>query len=150
PRSVAESAVASMWTEKDPAAATKWLATLPDNEQNDLVGTIVRTWANNNWTETSRWIETLSGTVRDYAISNAMNREGANENDSLKPALSNRNYKPRQSKIEGVVRNWSYSDPEAAESWVKNSPLSSEQREQLLSVIARSKPAAASEATDER
>ena len=79
-----------------------------------------------------------------------MNREGANENDSLTLALSIRDDELRQSKIEDVVRNWSYSDPEAAESWVKNSPLSSEQREQLLSVIARSKPAAASEATDER
>ena len=150
PRSSAESDVASAWVQKDPQSAVKWLGTLPESEQSDLVGTIARVWANNNWPETSRWIETLSGTVRDYAISNAVNRDAASETESLTLALSIQNEEMRYNRIEDVVRNWSYSHPEAAESWVKNSPLSSEQRGQLLSVIARSKPAAASEATDER
>jgi hypothetical protein len=149
PRSSAESDLASEWAQKDPALAVKWLATLPENEQSDLVGTIVRTWANNNWLETSRWIETISGTVRDYAISSAMNREGATESDSLTLALSIQDDELRNTRVEEVIQQWAYSDADAAESWVKNSPLSPEQRQQLFSIISDAR-AAQTEATGER
>jgi hypothetical protein len=136
PRSEAESTIAQTWIEKDSSAATKWFATLPENDQTDLVGTMVMRWADNNWSEASRWIETLSGDVRDYAFSNAMNRSNMTETDSLTLALSIRNDELRHDRIEGVIRNWSYGDPESAEAWVKNSLLSSEERQHLLSVIA--------------
>ena len=150
PRSSAESAVARTWAEKDPASAAQWLATLPENEQTDLVGTIVRTWGNNNWPETSRWIETLSGNVRDYAISNAINRDGSTESDSLTLALSIGNDELRQSRIADVIQGWAYSDPQAAEVWVKGSPLSEEQRQKLLTTISETRNAVATEATEER
>jgi len=149
PRSSAESTVASMWTQKDPAAAAKWLDTLPENEQSDLVGTIARTWADNNWPETSRWIETLSGNVRDYAISNAMNREGATESDLLTLALSIRNDELRQTRIENVIQQWAYDDPQSAEAWVKSSALSTEEQNHLHSVISETQQQA-TEATAER
>ena len=136
PRSEAESTIAQTWIQKDSSAATKWFASLSENEQTDLVGTMVTHWADNNWSEASRWIETLSGDVRDYAFSNAMNRSNIAETDSLSLALSIRNDELRHDRIEGVIRNWSYSDPESAEAWVKNSLLSSEERQHLLSVIA--------------
>jgi hypothetical protein len=149
PRSEAESTIATTWAEKDPAAASRWMTTLSANEQNDVVGTITRTWVANNWPEASRWIETLSGEVHDSAISAAMNREGATESDSLSLALSIQNSEMRYDRIENVVRNWTYSDPQSAEAWVKNSSLSPEEREQLLSVISETRKAA-TEATAER
>jgi len=142
-RSEAESTIARIWVEKDPSATAKWLAALPENEQSDLVGTIAKTWADNNWPEASRWIETLSGDVRDSAISNAMNREDATESDSLTFALSIRNDELRHTKMENVIRNWTYNDAQSAEAWVKDSPLSPEEREQLLTVISDTQKAAA-------
>jgi hypothetical protein len=149
PKSEAESTIARIWVEKDPSATAKWFATLPENEQSDLVGTIARTWANNNWPETSRWIETLSGNVRDYAISNAMNREGATENDSLTFALSIRNDELRHTRIENVIQQWAYTDPQSAEAWIKSSPLSTEEQNHLRSVISETQQQA-TEATAER
>jgi hypothetical protein len=148
-RSEAESTIARVWVEKDPSAAAKWFAALPENEQSDLVGTIAKTWADNNWPEASRWIETLSGDVRDFAISNVMNRENATESDSLTLALSIRNDELRQTRIENVIQNWSYNDPQSAEAWVKSSPLSLEDRERLLSLISDTRKTA-TEATAER
>jgi hypothetical protein len=149
-KSRAESTIARIWAEKDPSASAKWLGTLSEKEQTDLVGTIVRTWANSDWPETSRWIETLSGEVHDYAISNAMNRDAATESDSLTLALSIRDDELRKSRIENVIQNWSYSDPQAAQAWVKSSPLSPEEQNKLFSVISDAQNAAAPEATDER
>jgi hypothetical protein len=149
PRTNAERTIANMWSEKEPAAASRWMATLPPNEQSDVVGTITGTWAANNWPEASRWIETLSGDVHDSAISAAMNREGATENDSLTLALSMQNSETRQESIEGLVRNWTYSDAESAEAWVKNSPLSPEEKQHLLSMIEETRKAF-EEATSER
>src|SRR5207245_9615176 len=96
-----------------------------------------------------RWIETLSGDVYDSAISAAMNRENATESDSLTLALSIRNDELRQTRIENVIRNWSYNDAESAESWVKSSPLSPEERGRLLSLISETRKAV-DEATAER
>jgi hypothetical protein len=136
PRSEAESTVANIWSQKDPTSASRWMATLPTDDQTEIVGTIVSNWASDNWPETSRWIETLSGDVRDRALSSAMGRNDATNSDSLTLALSIRDNELRQDRIEGVIRSWSYNDAEAAEAWVKNSPLSSEEQQHLLSVIA--------------
>lgn len=137
-RNEAELTVASMWSAKEPAVAAKWLATLPESEQTNSARVIATNWINTNWPEASRWIETLSGVVHDNAISAAMNREGATESDSLALALSIQNSETRHESIENVIRNWSYTDAEAAEAWVKNSPLSAEDQQYLLSVIADS------------
>lgn len=149
PRNNAERTIANMWSEKDPAAASRWMAALPANEQSNVVGMITRTWAANNWPEASRWIETLSGEVHDNAISAAMNREGATESDSLALALWIQNSETRHESIEGVIRNWSYSDPQAAEAWIKNSVLSPDEQQHLFSMISETQ-AAATEATAER
>jgi hypothetical protein len=150
PKSEAQSTIAQTWVEKDSSAATKWFATLPENEQTDLAGTIVMHWADSNWSEASRWIETLSGDVRDYALSNAMNRENVTEAESLTLALSIRDEELRHTRLENVIQHWSFSDPESAEAWVKNSPLSNEDRDRLLSIILETRNAAAPEATAER
>jgi hypothetical protein len=140
PRNEAESTVASTWSQKDPAAASRWMSALPEKEQGEVAGVIMSNWANTNWPEASRWIDTLSGDVRDTALAAAMNRQDASESDSLGVALRIGNGEIRQAQIERVIRDWTYNDAEAAEAWVKGSPLSPEQQQRLLKVISDTQP----------
>src|SRR2546430_5276461 len=127
---------------KDPSSAANWLATLSANEQTNVVTTIASHWVETNWPEASRWIETLTGDVRDGALSTAAYREGATQVDSLSLALSIGKEETRNSVVENLIRNWSATDPNAAEMWVKGSPLSSEQRNHLRSVISETQQTA--------
>ena len=136
PRTQAEMTFASLWADKDPSFAAKWLATLPSNEQKNLVPTIASNWVETDWPEASRWIATLTGENRDEALAVAASREGANRTDSLSLAMSIGKEEIRNNVIESVIRNWAATDPNAAETWVKASPLPSEQRDQLRSVIS--------------
>ena len=112
---------------------------------------IVRNWAEQNWSETSHWIDTLSGDVRDKALVAALNREGTTDSESLSIAMTIGNPEMRNEEMEGVIRTWSYSDSDAAESWVKSSGLSPEQQQHLFSVISDVKAAQnATEATAEQ
>lgn len=145
PRNEAESRIAYLWAAKDPSSAAKWLATLPADEQTNLVSTIARNWVETNWPEASRWIATLTGDNRDEALAAAVDREGANRTDSLSLAMSIGKVEMRNDMIESVVRRWAASDPNAAEIWVKASPLSNEQRDYLTSVISEMQQTAEAE-----
>jgi hypothetical protein len=136
PRIEAEMTLASLWAAKDPSSAAKWLATLPASEQTNLVSTIAGNWVKTNWPEASRWIATLTGDNRDEALYVAVNRESVSRGDSLSLALSIGKEEIRNNAIESVIRRWAATDPNAAETWVKASPLPSEQRDQLRSVIS--------------
>jgi hypothetical protein len=136
PRNQAESTIASLWAQNDPSSAAKWVATLPANEQTDLVSAIANNWMDTNWPDASRWINTLTGDIRDEALTVAVNREGATQVDSLALALSIEKEQKRNNAVENVIRNWAATDVNAAETWVKGSPLSSEQRDRLRSVIS--------------
>ena len=145
PRSEAEMTFASLWAGKDPSSAAKWAAMLPANEQTNLVSTIVSNWVETDWPEASRWIATLTGDVRDEALAAAVNREGAARIDSLSLALSIGKEEVRNNVIEGIIRNWAATDPNAAETWVKAGPLSNEQRDHLRSVISEMQQTAEAE-----
>ncbi|MGE5214424.1 MAG: hypothetical protein ACM3NN_12120 [Nitrospirota bacterium] len=135
-RNEAESRMASLWSAKDPSSAANWLATLPVNEQTNLAGRIAARWVDNNWTDASRWIATLTGDARDEALAAAVNRNEATPIDSLSLALSIGKEEMRNDVIENFIRNWAATDPTGADTWVKASPLSNEQRDRLLSVIS--------------
>lgn len=149
PRNEAESTIASMWSQKDPTAASRWMGALSQKEQDNVVSVIVSNWVDTNWSEASGWIDTLTGDVRDTALSAAMNRQDATESDSLAIALRIGNDQMRNTRVENVVRNWAYNDPQAAETWVKSSALTPEEQTKLLSVISDTQNAA-TEATVER
>jgi hypothetical protein len=135
PRNQAESTIAQMWAEKDPAAASKWVGALPANEQANVASTIARSWVDSNWPEASRWIDTLSGDAHDSAISAAMHREGASPQESLSLAQSISDSDFRANEMDNVIRRWAVTDPKAAEIWVKGSALPPEQQAKLLSTI---------------
>ena len=143
PRNQAESTIVSLWAGKDPSSAAKWVATLPANEQTNVISTIASNWVETNWPEASRWIATLTGDVRDEALAAAVNRDGATRFDSLSLALSIGKEEMRNNVVENIISNWAATDPNAAETWVKGSPLSSEQRDHLRSVISEIQKSAA-------
>jgi hypothetical protein len=145
PRDQAESRIASLWAAKDPSSAAKWVATLPANEQTNAVSTIAMNWVDTNWPDASRWIATLTGDARDQALRAAVYRDGATPSDSLSLALSIGKDEVRNDVVENVIRTWAATDANAAETWVKGSPLSSEHRDQLRSVIAETQKAAEGE-----
>jgi hypothetical protein len=136
PRDQAERTLVSSWAEKDPSSAARWVALLPAGEQTSLVRSIADNWVNTNWPDASRWIATLTGDAHDTALAAAVNREGSAQVDSLSLALSIGNEAMRDNAVENTVRNWAATDANAAESWVNGSPLSSEQRDHLRSVIS--------------
>ena len=136
PRDQAELAIVSLWATKDPSSAAQWVATLPASEQTSLVQSIANNWVESNWPDASRWIATLTGDVRDQALAAAVNRDGATQFDSLSLALSIGKEEMRNTAVENIIRNWAATDPNAAETWIKGSPLPSEQRDQLRSVIS--------------
>ncbi len=142
PRTNAESSIATMWSEKDPTAASKWLGGLPENEKARVASIIARTWVDKNWPEASRWIDSLSGDARDEAVTAAMHREGGTPVESLQLGLSIKNDETRNYEISEAIRQWTWKDAGAAEAWVKNSPLSTEDQEQLLTVISDTQKAA--------
>jgi hypothetical protein len=136
PRDQAESKLISLWSAKDPASAAKWVASLPVQEQASLSRTITNYWMESNWQDASRWIATLTGDARDEALVAATNREAATQYDSLSVALSIGNEQTRNDVIERIIRGWAAADVSAAQAWVSGSPLSTEQRDHLRSVIS--------------
>ncbi len=142
-RGQAETTIVTLWSSKDPSSAATWAATLPANEQQTVVRTIADNWVDTNWPDASRWIATLSSDVRDEAVAAAVNREGATRFESLSLALSIGQEEMRNRVVENFIRNWAANDANAAEAWVKGSPLASEQREQLRSVISQTQQNAA-------
>jgi len=136
PRIEAEMTFASLWAAKDPRSAANWLATLPANEQTNVISTIASNWVETNWPEASRWIATLTGDLRDEALAAAVNREKATPGDSLSLALSIGKEEMRNNVIESIIRNWAATDPNAADTWVKAGPFSNEQRDHLRSIIS--------------
>ena len=150
PRDAAESAIARMWAEKDPAAASKWVGTLPESDQGTVAGTIARSWVDSNWPEASRWIETLSASAHDSAATAAMHREGATPQESLSLGASIKDDAARSFEMSETIRQWAYNDPQSAEAWVKSSSLSPEEQQRFLSVISETQQQQATEATAER
>jgi hypothetical protein len=147
-RDAAEFAVARRWAEKDPAEAANWLSSLPETDQSTVAGTIARSWVDTNWPEASHWIDTLSGGARDSAITAAMHREGTTPQESLSLGATIRDDATRTFQMSDTLRQWSWKDVDAAEAWVKNSTLSPEDQQQLLSIISETRKNAAENATE--
>lgn len=146
-RDQAEHKIARLWADKDPASGGRWLGTLPQDEQSSLIEDIVPKWITQNSTEAFRWISTITGEVHDQAVISAMNADQTYPGSlSLVPQINDP--QTRNTEIENNIRNWAYTDPQAAEAWVKGSSLSSEQKDHLLSVIAETQKAI--EASSER
>ena len=135
-RNEAEATIASSWAAKDASSAAKWLATLPADEQTNVVRTIASNWVDTDWPAASRWIATLTGDVRDEALAAAAYRERVTQADSLSLALSIGQEEMRNNVLESIIRNWAATDPNAASTWVNAGPVSNEQRDHLRSVIS--------------
>jgi hypothetical protein len=135
-RGQAEEALATTWAGIDPAAVAKWSATLPGEEQARLVSTIMDNWRDTNWPEASRWLATLTGDAKDHALNSAVHRDGATPTESLPLALSIGDQETRSYALEYIIRSWAAENVDAADAWLKGSPLSDDDRQKLQSIIA--------------
>ena len=138
-RDSAERSIASRWAQKDPSAASKWAATLPESDQTNIVRTIANSWVNSNWAEASHWLATLTGDAREQALAAAANRDNSTPAESLSLAQQIQDTDARNQEIENTIRGWAATEPQAAETSVKGSPLNDEQRQKLLSIISETK-----------
>jgi hypothetical protein len=134
-KSSAESNFAYSWAQKDPVAAADWARTLPEDEQMGVISSVMRTWAGQNWTEARKWINDQNGDLRDYAIVSALNSgtDSISTSEGLSLAVSMTNRQMRLDAIQNFIVQWAHSEPQAAAAWVKSSPLSRQDKQQLLS-----------------
>jgi hypothetical protein len=132
----AERRLAAEWAQKDPLAAAQWAENLSKDESSAAVNTIAGVWTANNWTETRTWLATLSGDFRDAAITGAIGdyQTDIPPTESLPLALSMIDKEGRIAIVRNIIRQWAGNEPQLAESWIRNSTLSREEKQELLSL----------------
>ena len=134
-RDGAEITIARTWAQQDPAAASRWAATLSQSEQANVVRSIVGNWMNKDWPATSAYLATLTGGPRDQALAVAANRDDAATTDSLALAMQINDTELRARAVGELVRSWASNDGAAAETWIRNSSLTSEEQAKFISEI---------------
>ena len=148
-RNDAQSQITSIWAEKDLPAAARWVATLPEDEQTNLIRAIASNWVDTDWKQASQWINSLTGAARDQALAVAVHRDGITPIESLSLAQTMNDDDMRNGEINNVVRQWAATDAKAAEGWVNGSALPDEQRQKLLTTISETQDTATEAAAEQ-
>jgi hypothetical protein len=80
------SALADIWSRKDPAPAAAWAASYPGSDQKTLVLQVLQQWSTSEPREAYAWLNTLpAGESRDVGISYMIIREAPSNPESLVP-----------------------------------------------------------------
>jgi hypothetical protein len=117
----------------DPKAASEWGLTLPEGAQTGAISATVSIWAQNSPSEAARWINGLTGKVRDAAVgSYAYAVAETDPAAAMVWAATISDQSQRQSTTRYSMRQWLARDPNAARSWVQNSSLGAEEKAKLL------------------
>jgi hypothetical protein len=133
----AERALASSWAERDPLEAAQWAEGLELEDRVTAAGTIANLWKSRNWEEARAWLGTISGEFRDAAIAGALNFDYQGQispAEALPLALSMMDRQNRNSVVQNVIQRWGSDQPQAAIDWIQSSPLSKEEKQDLLSL----------------
>ena len=129
--------VAAYWALEDPPATARWLETLPTDEQFELVGDVLRSWADNDWRSALAWLSTASENVRDRGLA-AVTRSYVTDIpplECLELAISISDENLRDETLREIVSRWAQGQPEAATAWVNNSALPAKRKQALLQRI---------------
>jgi hypothetical protein len=131
----AESKLARFWAEKDPSAASRWVEELPSVERPAVAVSLASAWALSDWPAASTWIAGLNGESHNAAVQSAIQNipAGIPPTEPLALALSITDKDQRFGAVMSVIQLWTAKDPEAAAAWVKNSSLTKEEKQLLLS-----------------
>lgn len=131
----AEQQLARDLAQRNAATAAEWVKGLPQDAQQEMVPAITGVWADQNWSEASKWIAQQNGSVRDQAIVGAitLSQNSIPRADALPLAASIIDPGSKFVAISSIVQQWAPSDPEAAAAWVKSTSLSKKEKQAILS-----------------
>ena len=117
----------------DPAAATKWSATLPAEERATALAESVGTWAHEDPTAAGQWLGAYDGPGRDEAVQNfTLNVASKDPATALSWAATISDPKLRASSEQQIAGDWLKQNPQAATTWIRNSSLPAEEKTRLL------------------
>jgi hypothetical protein len=136
-RTNAERAFAYTWADRDPLAAAQWAEGLEMEDRAMAAGTIANIWKNRDWEEARQWLGTISGDFRDAAIAGALNdvyQGRISPAEALPLALSMMDRQNRNNVVQHVIERWGSEEPQAAIDWIQGSPLSREEKQDLLAL----------------
>ena len=133
----AERNFAAVWAEKDPLAAAQWAETLEKESQSIVASTIASIWSTRDWSETRKWLGTISGDFRDAAVGGALISDyqgSVPPAESLPLALTMMDKQYRNAVVQHIIQRWATDEPQAAVNWIQNSVLSRDEKQGLLSL----------------
>ncbi len=131
--------LAANWVSVDPVAAVDWVASLPESDtRQSALRRATSQWLMNDSYRASEWIAGLpEGELREGAVSTLVFylRQQQDFASGMEWALELKNEAGRTGITEGLLRDWSRSDPRAAAQAVLDSGLPGAQQEALLKLI---------------
>ncbi len=134
-RRQADIGLAIQWGFSDPAAATKWAATLPPGECQQTLAETVGLWAQQDLAAAAKWLGSYEGAGRDEAVDNfSLSIASKDPAGALTWAATISNPKTRAFAEQRLVSVWLKRDPAGARNWIQNSSLSAEEKSRLLAL----------------
>ena len=132
-RRQADAGLAIQWGFSDPAAATKWAATLPPGECKQALAETVGLWAQQDLSAAAEWLGSYQGAGRDEAVNNfSLSAAAKDPAVALTWAATISDPKTRAFAERGLASQWLKRDPPAARNWIQNSSLPADEKSRLL------------------
>lgn len=126
------------WSNEDPAAASNWLAQLPDGGlKNNAIQNLTGQWYRQDPEATATWLDTLpDGEARDAGVQSMIyyiNRKDPASAFEWASSIGNDNQ--RASMLNQVVSTWKTSAPDKARAAIQKADVSDQVRENLLRIL---------------
>jgi hypothetical protein len=127
------------WSEADPAAAVRFLSEMPaGGDRDEMFGQALKSWARNDPIAAANWLNSnnSSGLDLDQGAAQVAGLESLPQQTALAWAESIKNPELRSITLAGVLRDWIYDNPTAAQDYVQTTTnLAPGDRQQLSEVI---------------
>jgi putative heme degradation protein len=131
--------VISQWTQADPDAASKWAANFTGDSRKQALDAVVQNWARNDPQNSALWLAALpDDAAKQSAMQNYVsNTQWQYPDLAAQFATALTDEHQRDSAIQNVARNWLRTDPTAATTWLNNTSLPQNQKDQLLNSVKK-------------
>ncbi len=131
------SLVLTTWTRHDPMAAIAWAAEQPNRTQ--YLSRIAAVWADVDLTKTGQWLSTFpASSERDSMLAAAAEQAVNNKPESAAQWIAGiQDEQKRIDAYKNFASRWLHLQPQAAQAWISNAPLSAELKNQMLIYLPR-------------
>lgn len=128
------SSIANAWAQQDPEEAFRWATMQAGNERENAIGAVISTWIRYDAPSALAHLEKLpADTHRDAIIRHCLySIQDESPLLALQWASSISDQEIRLSAQESTVRQWMHKDPNAARTWVQQSALPADKKQELL------------------